>query len=198
MRMVTMLGMSALTVAAVAGCAGSGGPAVAGVSPQAAGQAGQTGCAAADLTWQPGTFVTPMTGEHAEEFGLVNHGTAACAVRGYPAAVLYDAAGTALPFRYADGGGMYVTASKPTAVTLKPGATAYVVIAKYRCDRGIKANATSIRLSLPLAGGVAVTRRLRLPVRGAPGMSYCVGGRADPGQRITLSPVEPSQQATRP
>jgi hypothetical protein len=138
-----------------------------------------------------------MTGEHAEMFGLVNRGAAACTVRGYPAAVLYGPTGAVLPFRYADGGGMYVTSKKPAAVTLKPGALAYLVIAKYRCDRGIKANAGSVRLTFGGAGAVA-RGRLRLPVTGAPGLSYCAGGRHDPGQLVTISPLEPSQAATGP
>ena len=106
--------------------------------------------------------------------------------------------GGVLPFRFADGGGVYVTRSTPVLVTLKPGASAYLVIAKYRCDLGIVSDAVSVRLSLRLPGGTTVSRRLRLPVPGAPGLSYCTGGRHDPGQLVVISPLEPSLGATRP
>lgn len=198
MRVIAIAGTGILALTAVAGCGGHTRPAAPAASPSSVPPAAATSCRAADLQWRRAGGVVGMTGEHAEMFGLVNRGSAACAVRGYPAAVLYDGAGAALPFRYAQGGGMYVTARKPAAVTLQPGATAYVVVAKYRCDLGIKANAEVIRLTLRLSGGAVVSRRLRLPVTGAPGLSYCTGGRRDPGQLVTISPLEPSQPATRP
>ena len=139
-----------------------------------------------------------MTGEHAEMFYLTNRGPSPCTVRGYPSAMLYGGGGGVLPFRFADGGGVYVTRSTPVLVTLKPGASAYLVIAKYRCDLGIVSDAVSVRLSLRLPGGTTVSRRLRLPVPGAPGLSYCTGGRHDPGQLVVISPLEPSLGATRP
>lgn len=142
--------------------------------------------------------MVPMTGEHSETFYLANRGPAACAVRGYPSAVLYRAGGAVLPFRYADGGGMYVTASKPAIVVLNPGASAFLLLAKYRCDRGIASDAVSVRLSLRLPGGATVSRRRRLPVTGPPGLSYCTGGRRDPGQLVTISPLEPNPQAANP
>jgi Protein of unknown function (DUF4232) len=196
MRTVAIVGIGALAVGVLAGCGGSARPA-ASASAAATPPAALTSCRAASLTWRPGGLVVPMTGEHAEMFELVNRGPAACTVRGYPGAVLYGASGAALPFRYADGGGMYVTRKKPVAVTLKPGAAAYLVIAKYRCDLGIEADAASVKLTLHVAGGV-IGRRLRLPVTGAPGLSYCTGGRHDPGQLVTISPVESNSGATRP
>jgi hypothetical protein len=92
---------------------------------------------------------------------------------------------------------MYVTKRKPVTVTLKPGAAAYVVIAKYRCDLGIKANAAAVRLTLREAGAVT-GRRLRLPVTGAAGLSYCIGGPLDPGQLVTISPLVTGHTSTLP
>jgi Domain of unknown function (DUF4232) len=181
MRTVAIMGAGAIGLAILAGCDPGARP------------ARMSECRAAALTWQPGGWVSPMTGEHAEFFGLVNRGRVACFVRGYPAAVLYDGAGRALPFRYGDGGGPYLTRKKPRPVPLKPGARAYVVIAKYRCDLGDLSSAKSIRLRLRLAGGTVVSRRL-----GVLGESYCVGGRHDPGQLVTISPLEPSLRATVP
>ena len=139
----------------------------------------------------------PMTGEHAVMFALTNRGPVTCTLSGYPQVVLYDAGGAALPFRYARGGGAYVTSRKPVTVVLARGASAYVLVAKYRCDLGVARNATTIRLILPAARGAAFAGREAVATRGAAGLSYCRGGPRDPGQVIAVSPVEPTQQATR-
>jgi hypothetical protein len=78
-------------------------------------------CAARALVLRPGAFVVPMTGEHAVMYALTNRGAVTCALSGYPKVVLYDAEGAALPFRYARGGGGYVTSRKPATVVLAAG-----------------------------------------------------------------------------
>jgi hypothetical protein len=138
-----------------------------------------------------------MTGEHAVMYALTNRGPLTCALSGYPQVVLYDAGGAALPFRYARGGGAYVTSRKPVTVVLARGASAYVLVAKYRCDLGIARYATAIRLTLPAVHGAAFAGREAVATAGAAGLSYCRGGPRDPGQVIAVSPVEPTQQATR-
>jgi len=153
-------------------------------------------CAAQALVLQPGAYISPMTGEHAMMYALTNRGLAACTVKGYPQIVLTDATGAVLPFRYARGGGAYVTAAKPVTVMLAPAASAYVLVAKYRCDLGVQSNATAIRLTLPTAHGTAFAGREPVGVSGSTGMSYCRGGRHDPGQLVAISPVQPTQQAT--
>lgn len=159
--------------------------------------AGVPHCAARALVLRPGTFVVPMTGEHAVMYALTNRGPLTCALYGYPKVVLYDAEGAALPFRYARGGGAYVTSRKPVTVVLARGASAYVLVAKYRCDLGVARNATAIGLTLPGAYGAAFAGREAVATAGAAGLSYCCGGQYDPGQVIAVSPVEPTQQATR-
>jgi hypothetical protein len=152
-------------------------------------------CAASVLVLRPGPVVSPMTGEHADSFMLTNRGSDACLVSGYPQVTLYDSGGVAVPFRYATGGGAYVTAKKPATVTLAPGRPAYVLVAKYRCDLGVADDATSIRLTLRAHQGPAFSGRE--PVGGgAAGLSYCAGGQEDPGQLVTVSPVEATLQAT--
>lgn len=106
----------------VAGCAGAGAPASAGRGHLAT-------CAADVLVLRPGMGVVPMTGEHAMLYALVNRGPETCTVRGYPQVTLYDADGRALRFRYADGGGAYVTSGTPAIVVLAPAAAAYVLVA---------------------------------------------------------------------
>jgi Protein of unknown function (DUF4232) len=154
-------------------------------------------CAAHALALRPGLPVSPMTGEHAVLYALVNRESAACTVRGYPQVTLYDARGRVLPFRYAAGGGAYVTARTPVTVVLAHGAMAYVLGAKYRCDLGTAQNAATIRLALPAAGGQVFSTRQPVKASGPPGLSYCRGGPRDPGQLVTISPIEGTPQATQ-
>lgn len=191
MRSVTHVAAAAFVPLVVGACAGLGGTATAGT-----GHAAPARCAASALVLQPGAPVSPMTGEHAVMYALANRGPVTCTVRGYPQAVLYGASGDALPFRYANGGGTYVTSGKPVTVTLAHGDHAYILVAKYRCDAGIARNATAIRLTLPAAHGGTFTQREAVGVSGPAGLSYCRGGPHDPGQQVTLSPVEPTRQAT--
>jgi hypothetical protein len=136
-----------------------------------------------------------MTGEHAVLYALTNRGPAACTLEGYPRVVLTDVTGAVLPFRYAKGGGAYVTSARPVTVVLAHGASAYVLVAKYRCDRGIERNATTITLTLPTTHD-AFAWREAVGISGSMGLSYCRGGQHDPGQLVAVSPVEPTQQAT--
>ena len=152
-------------------------------------------CPGRALVLHPGTYVSPMTGEHAVMYALTNRGPAACTLTGYPQVVLTDAAGAVLPFRYAKGGGAYVTSARPVTVVLAHGASAYVLVAKYRCDRGIEHNATTIRLTLPTTHD-AFAGREAVGISGSMGLSYCRGGQHDPGQLVAVSPVEPTQRAT--
>ena len=152
-------------------------------------------CPGRALVPHPGTYVSPMTGEHAVMYALTNRGPAACTLKGYPQVVLTDATGAVLPFRYAEGGGAYITSARPVTVVLAHGASAYVLVAKYRCDLGIENNATTIRLTLP-THGTAFAWREAVGISGSMGLSYCRGGQHDPGQLVAVSPVEPTQQAT--
>jgi hypothetical protein len=153
-------------------------------------------CPGRVLVLHPGTSVSPMTGEHAVMYALTNRGPAACTLMGYPQVMLTGATGAVLPFRYANGGGAYVTSARPVTVVLAHGASAYVLVAKYRCDLGIETTATAIRLTLPTTQGVAFAWREAVGISGSMGLSYCRGGQHDPGQLVAVSPVEPTQLAT--
>jgi len=206
-RSVMVTAVAALVALMAGGCSSSTGgraaPAEQWPSSPAGGavgsaplKAGVPRCAARALVLRPGAFVVPMTGEHAVMYVLTNRGPVACTLSGYPQVVLYDAEGAALPFRYARGGGAYVTSRRPAPVALARGASAYVLVAKYRCDLGIVRTATAIRLTLPGARGAAFAMREAVASTGAEGLSYCRGGQHDPGQVVTISPVEPTRQAT--
>jgi hypothetical protein len=195
MRNFTQVLVSAIAIGVVGCVAAVGASATAAASPDPGHHIAPTACAADALVLGTGPRVVPMTGEHAELYTLTNRGPRTCTVRGYPRVTLYADGGHALPFRYADGGGPYVTSAKPATVQLAPRAIAYLLVAKYRCDLGISSTATAIRLTLPAAHGQAFTVRKSVDTVGVSGLSYCSGGPHDPGQLITLSPVEPTQQA---
>jgi Protein of unknown function (DUF4232) len=153
-------------------------------------------CPARALVLRPGTFVSPMTGEHAVMYALTNRSPVTCTLIGYPKVTLYDARGAVLPFRYTKGGSAYATRAKPVTVVLAHGASAYVLVAKYRCDVGDAREATAIRLTLPASHGAAFAGREAVGGPGTASLSYCRGGRRDPGQAIAVSPIEATQQAT--
>jgi hypothetical protein len=137
-----------------------------------------------------------MTGEHGDFYALVNRGPSACTLAGYPDVTLYDANGAPLPFHYSRGHGPYVTAASPVTVTLRVGASAWVLVAKYRCDIGIAEVATTIRIALPGAQHTALTGRASSDSAGVSALSYCRGGVNDPGQTVAISPIESALQAT--
>jgi hypothetical protein len=173
-----------LAALAVAGCGPPGG---AGSAPSPTAR-----CQPEVLTLAYGPQLSPMTGEHGVLIELVNRGRLACTLTGYPEVTLY-AGGRPLPFRYTRGGGPYVTRAAPVIVTLRPGGTAWALIAKYRCDLGIIRDATTLRLTVP---GAAFTRPLPETGGRVSDLSYCRGGPGDPGQVVAVSPIESSPRST--
>lgn len=151
-------------------------------------------CRAGSLGLRYGPPVTPMTGEHAVLYKIVNRGRAACSLDGYPDVALLASSGRRLPFHYTDGHSMYITRAKPKDVILPRGGFAYVQVAKYRCDLGDLADAVTIRLVLPGSGRIASTGPVEPHGLGVASLTYCKGGPADPGQTVGVSPVgaEPS------
>jgi hypothetical protein len=149
-------------------------------------------CRAGHIWLGPGGLVSPMTGEHAAVFEVRNLGHSSCALTGYPRVSLYTAAGHRLAFSYTDGHSMYFTSRRPMRVVLAPGKSAFFEIAKYRCDLGITATATLIKLTLPGPARIVLTRS---PVSDLASFDYCDGGPDDPGQRIGISPIEATARA---
>jgi hypothetical protein len=133
-----------------------------------------------------------MTGEHGVFYELVNHGRLACTLAGYPHITLY-ADGAPLPFRYVFGGGPYVTGRPPATVTVQPGGAAWILVAKYRCDRGDLRGATTVALTVP--GTVSALTGPLPRDGGVSALSYCQGGAGDPSQTVTVSPIEPAASA---
>ncbi len=198
---------AAIALLAATGCASAGsahraaaGPAARPAATTATRRAGASGsivrCPARSLVLEPGTSVSPTTGEHAELYSLRNRGSTACTVAGYPRVVLYGKHGAVLPFHYVRGGGVYATRHKPATVVLGPGASAWVLVAKYRCDLGEAGTAATIKLTLRVAHGVTFAGRETVGGLGSEDLSYCRGGPHGPGQTVEISPIEPTQLAT--
>jgi hypothetical protein len=146
-------------------------------------------CLASDLRLSLGPQISPMTEEHADLLVLRNASSQACTVRGYPKLTLGYAAGT-LPFAYHDGGGPYVTAAKPRTVVLSPGDRAYLLVAKSTCVGRVARAANRITITMPSS---AATLTVALTSPGASELDYCQGRSRDPGDSVTVSPVERSQ-----
>ena len=145
-------------------------------------------CPTTALRLGVGPPVSEETGEHSLLLMLANGSSSACFLEGYPRITLDDAGQTVLPFSYEHGG--YQTAGPgPQRVALAPGATAYVMINKYRCDLGDEGTAATLGL-IPPDG----TSTLTVTIAGLRDFSYC--GPGDPGSTVDISPVEPTAAAT--
>jgi Protein of unknown function (DUF4232) len=165
-------------------------------TPPAASTRGRPPCQPAALALGYGPALSPITGEHGDFYALINRGPAACTLAGYPDITLYAANGAPLRFRYRRGRGPYVTAASPGTVTLRAGGSAWILVAKYRCDIGIAGNAMTIRITLPGARHAVLTGRASSGGTGVAALSYCRGGVNDPGQTVAVSPIEPALRAT--
>lgn len=155
-------------------------------------------CQTSALALRFGPELVPMTGEHGAYVALVNRGRTACALDGYPGVVLYGTAGEILPFRYVHGASGYVTRAAPRPVLLPPGASAYVLVAKYRCDIGISRDAATMRLTLPGSARPAMWIGISPRPPGVLVLSYCEGGPGNPGQIVDISPIEPAPSEAGP
>jgi hypothetical protein len=172
------------------------GPAATG--PPTASTSTSTPCQARSLALGYGPQMSPATGEHGDTYLLTNRGPADCTLTGYPRITLYAPDGARLPFHYIHRHSPYVTSAPPGTVVLQPGASAYILAAKYRCDRGDDQDAATIRITIPGPRHGAVTGRAAPDASGVSALTYCRGGPNSPGQIIAVSPIEPTRQATIP
>src|SRR5690349_6180631 len=154
----------------LAGCGG-------GAAGRGAGPPGAAGapCRAAALALGYGPQVSPQTEEHADWYTLTNHGPAACVLDGYPAVTLYRADGT----------------------RLRPGASAWVLVAKNACIGPGRWRAARIRIALPGQRHESVTGPVAAGHGGVAMLDHCRDPR-DPGEAVAVSPVEPTRLATQP
>jgi hypothetical protein len=144
-------------------------------------------CTAAHLRLGNGPIMSMMTGEHATLYTLTNTGSAKCQIKGFPTLSVYTAKGKVVPFKYAHSS-KYLPLLKPKVVVLKPKASGYLWVGKYRCDVGVKATATQMHLGIPghATGAIAASVGQGGPLKG---WDYCKGGPKDTGNLIAIGPV---------
>ena len=136
-----------------------------------------------------GPYVSEATGQHTLALRLENRGSVTCVLDGYPRVVLYDTHGVIIPFVVNRGGDQMISSDPPKPFKIPPHGRAFVVINKYRCDRGGLRLTRQITISsdTQVSGSAAVTFKnprevpmaYRIP-------DYC--GRRDPGSTLTVSP----------
>jgi hypothetical protein len=121
-----------------------------------------------------------MTGEDAATLVVTDVAGTPCTLFGVPAVQILAADGSVLPFHYTTKPTEYVPAQHPRTVVITPhGATAMLLVAKYRCDSGILTPAAGIRVAI--GDGTASS------TLGATDIAYCKGGPDDPGQVVAAS-----------
>jgi hypothetical protein len=151
----------------------------------AAGEGGAQ-CRSSELRIEEGTSLPTASGRTNVVITIVNVGTQACAMFGYPQYSLLNRSSRTLPFVYRHSGGMFVTRATPTSVRISPGASAFAAFEKYRCDLGDKDVVDSTRIAPP-----DNTQPTTLRVTAS--LGYC--GPNDPGDIVYLTPVEPTERA---
>lgn len=118
-----------------------------------------------------------------------------CFLDGYPRLRLYDVNGV-IPFLVKRGGDQMITSDPPKPFKIPPGGRAFVVLNKYRCDRGALRGTHRITISSDSqaseSGSITFKdpHTIPLPYR-IP--DYC--GRGDPGSTLTVSPFVGALQA---
>jgi Protein of unknown function (DUF4232) len=144
-------------------------------------------CRTTSFTLAQGRDVPPPTGYQTLPLVFRNRSTTACVLYGYPAFAFINAQG-ALPFEFSHAGDQVVTNARPRRVLVGAGGSAFALMAKYRCDRGDRRRAGTVRIAFPGSG-----RLLTLRLHGGD-ISWC--GFRDPGSTITVSPFERTRAAT--
>ncbi|MDQ2760611.1 MAG: DUF4232 domain-containing protein [Actinomycetota bacterium] len=184
----------------VVGCSFAGlhftqGAARAASSVQVAGTGSQQNASLATCTPAGLRLVTnrigSQTGEQGREFELTNRSADACRLLGYPKLAFYSGRHR-LAFRILDGGG-YVSARRPRPVVLAPGAHAYFLAAKFRCDVGKEVSPTTIHVTLARGG-----RSVTVGPGGANVFVHCQPYPGDAGEhanRIDVSPIVATRSA---
>jgi hypothetical protein len=147
------------------------------------------GCAPSQLSLKFGGDVSEKTEQNSIGLTLTNISTETCHLIGYPGIVFVDAVGDDLPLIYLRGGDQMVTYQPPKVVDLPPASISYVLLNQNACVGRQVDVATGLRLVPPNTSGT-----LTLPATAFPSVNSCVLG--DPGNTLTISPVEPTAADT--
>ena len=145
------------------------------------------GCRASQLSIAKGPELSPATGQNPLALRLTNHAWSACIVDGYPTVRFTDERGS-IPFVIGRGGDQMVTPRRPVPVVIRARRSAFIVLNKYRCDRGDLRLARTLGLGLP-----GRSPRLSLALPSYPRLGFC--GKGDAGSTVVTSPFEPTLAA---
>jgi len=163
-------------------------PVVALKAPSAAAETDASGsaCTSRDVELNLGDDPSGgATGERSVALRLTNNGLRTCVLDGRPSVEFLDSDDHNVGLRKGKrAGGPYMHGSTATTFRLRPGSSADVVIAKYRCDLGDKTVATKARIGLP---GAADSTTFVLDRENMNGIASCLGGDDDPGQTFAIS-----------
>lgn len=140
-------------------------------------------CTRADLSLST-LPISPQTGEHGLVLVFRDH-TAPCVVQGRPSVRFQDRNGAMVPLTTTTTNS-YVRAIPARTVRLTPGRSAYVLVAKYRCDTGDAQVGTVADVRLPQGRGTMTADV------GSVDLARCRGSAHGPGQTIAISPFVPS------
>jgi uncharacterized protein DUF4232 len=152
-------------------------------------------CQSSQIEARQGPRTGGATGERALLITLTNKGRGVCALDGYPRVRFVGTTGKVLKLPQVKHS-QYVTTAGPNPVLLGVGATAYVLVAQYRCDLGYLDQAVGARLTLP---GAAARTALTVRAGSIPlPLAVCRGGATSPGNVIAVTPVESTIEATVP
>jgi len=154
-------------------------------------------CRAGALALGYGPQLVPMTEEHGDWYKLTNRGPSACVLDGYPPVTLYRKGGTRLRFRYTNGPSRFITSAPPHPVAVRPGASAWVLIAKNSCVLRSDQDAAVIRITLPGQRHASLSGRSAGGPGGVSNLDHCQDPH-DPGETVAVSPIESTRRATTP
>ncbi|MGB8196389.1 MAG: DUF4232 domain-containing protein [Acidimicrobiales bacterium] len=143
-------------------------------------------CNANQLTFSRPGAVSATSGEEAFTITITNVSARLCNIHGYPTVRFYTSAGRLLTFSYVHTS-LYFKRQSPKLVRLVPGAHAYFIVAKYRCDLGEKYISSFFYLLAPYTTGEPFVEHVGGDQAGV--MPYCDGSSRGPGQSLGISPV---------
>jgi hypothetical protein len=143
-------------------------------------------CAAKELSFSSPGAVSAQMGEDAFVITLTNVSTRACHIHGYPSVRFYTSGGRLLTFSYAHTS-LFFPRLSAHVVNLAPGGHGFFIVAKYRCDLGVRYHSSFFYIIPPYTKGqpwVVHTSGLFTGV-----MDYCNGAPRGMGHDLGVSPI---------
>ena len=159
--------------------------------PTHVGEVGPSPCRLSRFVVSVGPYVSEATGQHTLALRLLNRGSVTCVLDGYPRVTLYDPGG-AIPFVVRTGGDQMISSEPPKPMKIPSGGHAFVVMNKYRCDRGAAPGSRGTRrITISTGPRAAESASIIFENRRAIPMPYRIPdycGKGDPGSTLTVSP----------